>query len=32
MNAGADFVIDSLSEIEELIEKINLELYCGERP
>ncbi len=32
MNAGADFVIDSLAEIEELIDKINNELSCGERP
>ncbi len=32
LEAGADYVIDSLSEIEELIEKINLELYCGEKP
>jgi len=32
LNAGADFAIDSLDEIEELIDKINIELNCGERP
>ncbi len=32
IEAGADYVIDSLSEIGDLIDKINLELYCGEKP
>jgi phosphonoacetaldehyde hydrolase len=32
MNAGADFVIDTLAEIGDLIVKINSELACGERP
>ena len=31
-NAGADYVIDDLSEIEELLDKINSELACGEKP
>lgn len=31
-NAGADYVIDSLLDIGELLEKINLELYSGEKP
>lgn len=32
INAGADYVIDSLLDIGELIDKINLELYSGEKP
>jgi len=32
INAGADYVIDTLNEIGELIEKINFELYCEEKP
>jgi len=32
LNAGADYVIESLSEIEELLDKINYELACGEKP
>jgi len=32
LEAGADYVIDSLAELKELIEKINLRLACGERP
>jgi phosphonoacetaldehyde hydrolase len=31
-NAGADYVIDNLSEIEELLDRINSELACGEKP
>jgi phosphonoacetaldehyde hydrolase len=32
LEAGADYVIDSLAELKALIEKINLRLACGERP
>lgn len=32
MNAGADFVIETLDEIEELIDNINMELSNGWRP
>jgi phosphonoacetaldehyde hydrolase len=32
LEAGADYVIDSLAELKELIEKINLRLALGERP
>ena len=32
LDAGADYVIDSLAELKALIEKINLRLACGERP
>jgi len=32
LNAGADFVIDTLDEMEELIDRINAELSCGEKP
>jgi phosphonoacetaldehyde hydrolase len=32
INAGADFVIDTLSEIEDLFSRINMELAFGERP
>lgn len=32
LEAGADYVIDSLSELKALIEKINMRLASGERP
>jgi len=32
INAGADYIIDTLDDIGELIDKINLELYCEEKP
>lgn len=32
LNAGADYVIDTLDEMEELIDRINSELACGEKP
>jgi phosphonoacetaldehyde hydrolase len=32
LNAGADYVIESLAEIEELIETINAELLSGKKP
>ncbi|MEI8047115.1 MAG: phosphonoacetaldehyde hydrolase [Bacteroidota bacterium] len=32
IDAGADYVIDSLAELRELIEKINIRLAMGERP
>ena len=32
LEAGADYVIESLAELKELIEKINLRLAMGERP
>jgi phosphonoacetaldehyde hydrolase len=32
LEAGADYVIDSLAELKELIEKINVRLAAGERP
>jgi len=32
LNAGADYVIDTLDEMEELIDRINAELSCGEKP
>ncbi|MFA5972580.1 MAG: phosphonoacetaldehyde hydrolase [Lentimicrobiaceae bacterium] len=32
LNAGADYVIESLAELKELIEKINARLAVGERP